>query len=252
MSVEVFIMRKGFVFILLVLGIVFIGCKVYEKMIFSKYIPVLAYHDVINHPTEETDVSIESFEKQIQYLKKHHYETLSMDEFYEWKKGRKINGKKVVLTFDDGKESFYKVVVPVLEKYNFKGTIFIIESAIGEDGYLTKEQVLDLKENHPNITLASHSYNLHGETAAKSNDFSIYSEDIEKNKENGYIYYAYPFGIDNESYRNALRENDYKLAFLFSPSHWASIEDHDFRIPRVPIYKSNSLFKFKWKLFLKK
>lgn len=205
----------------------------------------------MENPTEETDVSIENFEKQMKYLSKH-YHTLSMDEFYDWKNGKKNKTKNVVLTFDDGKESFYTVVVPILEKYNLKGTIFIIESAINVDGYLTREQVIDLKENHPNITVASHSYNLHEESAAMSNDYFIYNEDMKRNQENGYLYYAYPFGIQNENYQQALKDNRYRLAFLFSPSHWATKEDDDYKIPRVPIYKSNSMLKFKLKLLIKK
>lgn len=240
----VLILFFGFLFLCL-------GIFIYQKIVFSNHIPVLAYHDVLDNPTEETDIGIENFEQQMKYISKH-YSTLSMDEFYDWKNGTKTKGKNVLLTFDDGKESFYTTVVPLLEKYNLKGTIFVIESAIDVDGYLTREQIIDLKENHPNITVASHSYHLHDERNATSNDYMIYHEDMKKNSENGYVYYAYPFGIFNESYKQALEDNQYKLAFLFSPSHWANRNQNNYEITRVPIYKSNSLLKFKLKLFIKK
>lgn len=240
--------------IILILGIFFLFLGLvfflYEKIIFTNHIPILAYHDVLENPVEETDISIKNFEAQMDYLAKHHYKTLSLDEFYDWKNGKEIKGKKVVLTFDDGKESFYTTVVPILEKYQLKATVFIIQSTINVFGYLTEEQVIDLK-NNDFIDVESHSYNLHGEDAAKSNNYKIYYKDIEKNKENGYRYYAYPFGIANENYISALQDNGYKLAFLFSPSKWASNNQENYKITRVPIYKSNSIWKFKLKVFFK-
>ncbi len=240
--------------IIVVLGILFFlfGCGLflYEKIVFTNNIPILAYHNVLENPLEETDISRKNFEAQMAYLAKHHYKTLSLDEFYDWKNGKEIKGKKVVLTFDDGKESFYTTIVPILEKYQLKATVFVIQSAINMPGYLTEEQVIDLK-NKDFIDVESHSYNLHGEDTAKSNDYKIYSEDMEKNKENGYHYYAYPFGIASENYVSALKDNHYKLAFLFSPSKWANKMQENYEITRVPIYKSNSLWKFKLKVFFK-
>lgn len=240
--------------IIVVLGILFFlfgsGLFLYEKIVFINSIPILAYHDVLENPLEETDMSIENFEAQMAYLAKHHYQTLSLDEFYDWKNGKDIKGKKVVLTFDDGKESFYTTVMPILEKYQLKATVFVIQSAINVPGYLTEEQVLDLK-NKDFINVESHSYHLHGEDAAKSNNYEVYYQDMKQNKENGYNYYAYPFGISNENYVSALKDNGYKLAFLFSPSKWTNKKQENYEITRVPIYKSNSLWKFKLKVFFK-
>ncbi len=241
---------------LIILTIILIGISIttfiiYTNTIYNQNIPVLAYHDVVKNPENETDISIENFEQQMNYLKQHHYKTLSLDEFYDWKKGKTIKGKKVVLTFDDGKESFYKTVVPILEKYDFKAVNFVIQSAINEKEYMNAEQLEDLKSNHPNINIESHSYNLHNEESATSNQEQIYKEDMNKNKENNYKFYAYPFGISNDSYIQALKENNYKLAFKFSPSKWANKKQNDYEITRVPIYRGNSLLKFKLKLLLK-
>lgn len=233
-------------FLLLIVGYI---C--YITILFNQNIPILAYHDVLENPVEETDVSIEAFEKQMKYLYKHHYKTLSLEEYYKWKKGEKIPGKKVVLTFDDGKESFYTTIVPILEKYHFKAVNFVIQNAIDVDGYMTSKQIEDLKQNYHNIEIQSHSYYLHDEKLAKSNNFDIYNEDIKLYQDKNYKYYAYPFGITYENYQNALKENGYKLAFLYSPSKWSNKKQDDYLVTRVPIYKSNSLFKFKLKVLLK-
>ena len=244
---------KKLYFLLILIGCILsiLSLKIYETLVFKENLPVLAYHDIVDTPIEETDCSLKDFTLQMKYVKDKKYQTLSLEEFYDWKKGKNNSGKKVVLTFDDGKESFYTTVVPILEKYNLKATIFVIESAIGEKGYLTREQINDLKENHKNITIASHSYHLHDEASAGANDYQLYVQDMQLNKKNAYKFYAYPFGIKNNAYEQALKDNQYKLAFLFSPSKWANREQNDLEITRVPIYKSNSFFKFKCKLFFK-
>ncbi len=67
----------------------------------------------------------------------------------------------VLITFDDGYEDNYTNVLPILEKYDAKATVFLIGSYIGEkSGYLNWEQVQKMSESgHFNIE--SHTYNLH-------------------------------------------------------------------------------------------
>ncbi len=233
-------MPKKIIILIVLLIFILISYISYQYM-WNNYIPVLAYHSVLENPTEETDVSLKNFEKQMAYLSKHHYQSLSIDEYNEWKNGKKIKGKKVLITFDDGKSNFYTNALPILEKYNLKATMFVIGSGIDVDGYLTKNQITSLNDS---INIENHSYNLHNETSAKSNDFNLYNADLLKTKDYNYEYFAYPFGITNDNYQNALKQNNYKLAFLYSPSHWSNKKMDNYNITRVPIYKSNSLLKF--------
>lgn len=236
-------MKKTIIYIIVLFLILLVIKTIYTNIIFKENMPVLAYHDVVKNPINETDMNIKQFEKQMKYLYNHNYKTLSIDEFYKFKKGKKISGKKVLLTFDDGDESFYKNVVPILKKYNFKATIFVIQSAVDNKGYLTKDQLKELK-NNKYIDVESHSYSIHNGDAANSKDYNIYNNDMKINKNNKYKYYAYPFGIQNNNYIKALKNNNYKLAFLYSPTKWTNINQDDYKITRVPIYKSNSLIKF--------
>ncbi len=244
-------MKKFLIILILILSLVIIETLMYIKLSFESSIPILAYHDVIENPINETDVSIANFEKQMKYLYKHNYKTLSLDEFYNWKKGKKIEGKKVVLTFDDGKESFYKTVVPILKKYNFKAAVFVIGTAINADNYLTYNQIQDLKDNYKNISVEAHSYNLHMGNFVTSDNYDIYNSDMQIEKECKYKYYAYPFGIKNDNYIKALKDNGYKMAFMYSPSKWTNKRQNNYEITRVPIYKNNSLLKFIIKVNIK-
>lgn len=243
-------MKKKIIFLSLILTIL-IGILIYNNLIYENNVPILAYHDVLENPISETDISIKNFEKQMRFLYKNNYKTLSLDEYLDWKNGKKIKGKKILLTFDDGKESYYNTVVPILEKYNFKSVIFVIQSAVDEPGYLTSNEILDLKNNYKNTQIESHSYNLHNADLAISKNYDIYNNDIKLNKENNYKYYAYPFGISNKNYKKALKDNNYKLAFLYSPSKWSNKNQNNYQITRVPIYRSNSLLKFILKVTIK-
>ena len=53
----------------------------------------------------------------------------------------------ITFTFDDGCLSTYTRAFPILEKYSYPATAFIITSAVGEPGYMTIEQILDLVNN---------------------------------------------------------------------------------------------------------
>jgi peptidoglycan/xylan/chitin deacetylase (PgdA/CDA1 family) len=71
----------------------------------------------------------------------------------------------VTFTFDDGYFSTYDKAFPILEKYSYPATVFVITSAIGEPGYMTTEQILELADNgweigshtvsHPDLTQLS-------------------------------------------------------------------------------------------------
>lgn len=94
-------------------------------------IPILAYHDFdyqinLKEDDEWTD-SVENFESQMKYIHDNSYTTISMEEFYCWKKGKcTLPKKSVLITFDDGNKSIYNFVYPIMKKYGLKGTSFII------------------------------------------------------------------------------------------------------------------------------
>lgn len=247
-------MKKKIVIALFILSFIIIlgvmSILIFIHISFNKAIPVLAYHDVLESPKADTDISIESFEKQIKYLYDNGYKSLSLDEFYDWKRGKEIKGKKVVITFDDGKESFYTVAAPILKKYNMKATIFAVGSYLNSSGFLTDEQIIKMKDEYPDLVVEAHSYALHYTDGARCENYETYNEDIKNNKDRGFKYYAYPFGITNENYQDALKDNDYKLAFLYSPGKWTDRKQDNYNLTRVPVYNSTSFLKFKLKVLL--
>ena len=247
-------MKKKLILILSILILIFLvgilSIYLYIDYSFKHYVPVLAYHAIGDDKSNDMQVSAENFEFQMKYLYEHNYNTLSMDEFYDWKKGNlKLNGKNIVITFDDGIESYYTKALPIMEKYNFKSVNFIINSRIDKKNYFNQEEINELNNNKL-VTLGNHSYDMHNHDDAYSKNYNLYDSDLKITEDKKYKYYAYPFGISNEEYKNALKDNGYLLAFKFSPSKWASKDQNDFEVRRVPIYGSTSKLKFILKVLL--
>lgn len=90
---------------------------------FRDSIPVICYHRI----NENDSISPAIFEKHLQYLTRAGYNTLAETDVLDHFSGRKrLRGKHVVLTFDDGYQDFYHDAFPLLQKYNAQALVFLI------------------------------------------------------------------------------------------------------------------------------
>jgi peptidoglycan/xylan/chitin deacetylase (PgdA/CDA1 family) len=92
---------------------------------------ILLYHQVINteYDPHKLAVSPGNFLVQMQYLKKN-YNIISLDKLASYLKQRKVPGKSVVITFDDGYVDNYLYARPILEKLEIPATFFIVTSHV--------------------------------------------------------------------------------------------------------------------------
>lgn len=93
-------------------------------------VPVLMYHSigVKNRKWKWNYLTTpyKDFERELLYLKNKGYNTINLEELYNYVSNNKsIPAKSVVLTFDDGYVDNYIFAYPLLKKYGFKGTIFV-------------------------------------------------------------------------------------------------------------------------------
>jgi peptidoglycan/xylan/chitin deacetylase (PgdA/CDA1 family) len=101
-------------------------------------IPVLYYHKVLPKMPKykkSSAVLLKNFDKQMQYLKREGYATISLEDLYKWLNNKKeLPENPILLTFDDGHYSVYKYAYPILEKHGMKATIFLSSNFInGKD-----------------------------------------------------------------------------------------------------------------------
>lgn len=116
-----------------------------QNELMAKSIPVLLYHGVIENPDGES-ILLEDFKNQMFALKRVGWQTVSIDDFYQFIKGEKeLLDKSFLLTFDDGRKDSYYPVDPILKTLDYKATIFIItgHSLTDRNGnyYLSKNEL---------------------------------------------------------------------------------------------------------------
>lgn len=239
---------------------VIIGLVIKDNFV-EQRIAILTYHGVVDEVenVNGVDISTDYFKKQMKWLADNNYRTITMDEFYNWKKGKlKLPLKTVMIVFDDGWRNNYLNALPILEKYNLKASIFVTwkysenSNRVENPIYINDNDIEFIDKKYDSIQLLSHSYDLHIREKAESKKYDIYNEDMLKVKSLGknMDYYAYPFGVTNDEYIKALRDNECKLAFTFGPYDFASKNDNDYKIPRIGVFESTSFEKLKLKLLI--
>ncbi len=116
-------------------------------------LPVLMYHYVEPWPADADEarknltVRPEDFAAQMQYLAENGYATVSLYDLLDaLSLGRTLPEKAVVLTFDDGYRGLMEYALPVMQRYGFAGTVFVITEFSDRElpAYLTWPQVRQL------------------------------------------------------------------------------------------------------------
>lgn len=257
--------------ILLLLVVIFDGISIWKIYKESKepYVNVLAYHHFVSKEDKENYykdnayvLAIEDFEEQLKWLKENDYHPITTSDLYKWLNNEKgLDTKSVLITIDDGNISTYYLALPLIEKYGFHAVSFIITSRVGDKtsefnpqkmDYIGKDVIEDILLNHPSLELGSHSYNLHGRVNNKSpKDLSKeeISKDVAKSKEILKTdLYCYPFGGRSKNYEEALKDNGYKMSFVFGTSKKTRISNNVYEISRITIDGDMTLEEFANKL----
>ena len=95
----------------------------------GRQVPVLMYHAVGDDCWGEEHLFVRpaELEQQLQYLSENGYETIFFEDLAHLERYE----KPVILTFDDGYDDNYTLLLPLLQKYHMKATIFMIAGDIG-------------------------------------------------------------------------------------------------------------------------
>ena len=189
-------------------------------------VPILAYHHISSDgKVNKMTVASSSFEQQMRFLTENGYRSISLKELDDFLNFRgDLPEKPVLITFDDGWTSTYKLAYPVLKKYNLKATLFVYSDLIDEDNpvTLTWDQVRELHDG--GMEIECHTKSHRSLSPGKKEGFEEYFKAVEKElvfsrkrikeelgKECKYL--AYPYGITNHFVIAVARQNGYLLGF---------------------------------------
>lgn len=226
-----------FILICLVLGVGYIALRYFQG------VPVLNYHQINNEDHNALTLSSKEFEAQIKYLQREGYTAISPDQLADYLQyGKALPAKPVLITLDDGYEDNYRVAYPILQKYQFTATIFLITDFVGNYGrYLTWDQIREMSEqgySFEDHTL-SHISLPNASDEEIRNQLGKSKEALEWRLGKKVEYLAYPGGEYDQRVIQLTKEAGYRAAFTVNFGR-DRINSTLYTLNRIPIFGSES------------
>ena len=169
-------------------------------------VPILMYH-YISVPPPGSDryrlalsVTPANFDAQMAFLKQAGYHAVTLYDLYAYlAQGQALPDKPVILTFDDGYVDALTQAMPILHKYGFVGTFFVLTGPADGGGageHLTWEQIAAMSATGMDIELHSRE---HFDLRNRPNDFLVHQiaggkESLEAHINLPVRWFAYPSG----------------------------------------------------------
>ena len=218
---------------------------------------VLMYHSISEHIGKEKHnkwrVKPEDFEKQMNWFYKNNWKSFTISELVSLDK---IPEKSFVITFDDGFEDNFRNALTILQKYNFKATIYLVPNQKTNhweekntsvlSNLLNNEQILQM-QNSGLIEFGSHTLshvNLSTITDEQLlNELKKSKEEVENIIKKECEAFAYPYGKFDEKIVSFVKEVGYKNATVVKRGLFEQNDDV-FTIKRIGILGTESFFDF--------
>ena len=117
---------------------------------------VLLYHSItdklVNDEWEENTVPKGLFDRQMKYLADRKYNVINCKTAIRYLiENKEIPAKTVVIVFDDGYRDNYTNVLPILKKYSFCATIFLVVDFLRDYSdnvqYLSCQEITNIKKS---------------------------------------------------------------------------------------------------------
>lgn len=223
-------------------------------------VPILMYHHIADPPAGakavERDLSVSParFEEQLRYLREAGYQSITTtDLVYHLTLGRPLPPKPVIITFDDGYRDVYTNAFPLLQKYGFTATIYVITDFVDREltPYLTWPQIEEMYA--AGMEFGAHSRD-HPDLRRKSYDFLVWQilgpkQTLEAHLPAPVRTFSYPSGAYDQHVIDVLRSAHYWCA-VTAEQGATHTSDGLFTLSRIRVRRSDTLETFRKKLEL--
>lgn len=188
------------------------------------------------------DLSVppERFEAHLRYLQDQGYTTVALHDLaLALQIGHPLPKKPLILTLDDGYRDNYVNAFPLLLKYGFSGTFFLVTAYIdqGHPQYVTWDQVVEMDAG--GMEMGAHGHT-HVDLRGRSVDYLVWQilgakEAIEARTEKPVRFFCYPSGKYDHVAIKVLRSANYWGALTVSEGaeHWS---DRMFTLERIRVH----------------
>ena len=210
----------------------------------APHVMVLNYHKI-----DDMDISLAvppaDFERQMEYLSQKGYNVITVDDFRAAvEDGKELPKNAVLITFDDGYADNYTNAYPILKKYKFPATIFVITDFVGKENYLTWDNLRQMQKD--GISIESHTATHKSLTDLSDEDLRrelvASREKIESELGTKVSFIAYPTGAYNLHIAQLTKEAGYMGAFTVKYGN-ADENSNVYAIERVPVFHTENTMK---------
>jgi hypothetical protein len=219
----------------------------------SKGIPILLYHffydsslgEKPRRGDEPYSMDIMRFREEMKYLKDNNYYFPSWDELEQYISGNiSLPDKSIIITIDDGNESFFRLAYPVLKEYEIRATLFIITSWIPLDRYSFVDRNLIDYESHTNNMHVSGCKGKNGGIFLCTNYDKAYNDVLSSiNVLGSKKVFSYPFGSYNDRTVEIVQKAGFNMAVTIEKGK-VNKGTNKYLLPRISTYDSYNLNDF--------
>ena len=227
---------------------------------FKNQLAVIMYHHVNDKDVSANTITRKLFRDQLSNLLNKGYHFVNLAETKSFLQGGEITDKAVLVTFDDGYESFYNNAYPILKSLNIPAVNFDITNTLSNPKVnipkLSASEIKFMIQDSPLIEIQCHTDSLHvktserktllvtrlsdkgkDETAADyytrvSNDTKACIKKLEPLNRGVIDTYAYPYGISSKAAIEAISDSGIKYAFTID-SRMTTRKTNIMKIPRI-------------------
>lgn len=224
------------------------------------------YHQINSEPRSYFPIHAtapDTFANQMKLLKRLGYQTINMDQLYEyWKGNLELPSKPIIITFDDGLVEAINHSSKILKKYGFTAVYYIPSDFIGKtsdwllDELGFKLPIIDWEKvkwlDSNSFQVACHSKS-HPHLNAITTDQCVEELRDSKKKLEDFLghdvnHLAYPYGSYNEKVINIAEDLGFHTACT-TEEGFCTLDNNSLALPRINIEAKDSLLDFMMKLY---
>lgn len=190
-------------------------------------IPILCYHNFNPVKPGSMNLTPKKFEAQMKWIKDNGFTIIPLKEAVDYLKGNRssIPEKSIVVTIDDGWQSAYTYLYPIVKKYNIPVTLFIYPETISAGkNAMTWEELKKLQQtglvdiqghtySHPNFKQEKRHLSPDAFQKAVQMELVKSKKILEEKLGARITLLAWPFGIYDGYLEQAAKSAGYEMAF---------------------------------------
>jgi len=226
--------------------------QVFDNDSLTKRLPILAYRRI--SPDSLDAVTPEFFEQQLQNLKENGYYSASWENWQSAKRDKTpLPGKAVLMTFDGGYLDFFQYAWPLLKRFDFTATVFLVAESIGKTNSWEKAEFEQVQlMGWPEIRQLRDAGIEFGSMSATHQPLTTLSPTeivregsksraiLERGLGKSVRCFAYPYGDVDEIVEHLIGASGYTFGVSYR-SNFSNLDDSLMSLPRIQITPENTL-----------